>query len=58
MLEMSSKSGRNLKEEDDDEWLFESILAFLSSPIWSNPIQHFIEANCSSNFNLAFKLFI
>lgn len=47
---MSSKSGHNFKGDEDDEWLFDSIIAFLSSPIWSIPIQHFIETNCSSIF--------
>lgn len=35
-------------DQEDDEWLFESIVTYLSSPIWSIPIQHFIETNCSS----------
>lgn len=38
-------------QNEDDEWLFESIVAFLSSPIWTAPIQQFFENNCSSNFN-------
>lgn len=45
-----SSSRINNKSEEDDEWLFDSILGFLSSPIWSIPIQHFLEINSSSNF--------
>lgn len=49
---MSSRSSSHIvnKTDDDDEWLFDSILGFLSSPIWSIPIQHFLEVNCSSIF--------
>ena len=39
------------QNDEDDEWLFESIVAFLASPIWSIPIQHFIEQHCTGNFN-------
>jgi hypothetical protein len=28
------------------EWLFDSIIGFLKSPIWLNPIQSFIDENC------------
>jgi hypothetical protein len=37
---------------DEDEWLFESVVNFLSSPIWSIPIQHFFENNCTSIYVL------
>lgn len=29
--------------EDDREWVFESIVGYLSSPIWLIPINEFIE---------------
>ena len=28
------------------EWLFDSIVGFLKSPMWKNPIQSFIDENC------------
>ena len=31
---------------DDKEWLFESIIGFLKSPLWVNPIHSFIDENC------------
>jgi len=31
---------------NDDDWLLESIIGFLSGPIWTNPIQHFFDQNC------------
>jgi len=40
--------------DEDDEWLFESIVAFLASPIWSIPIQHFIEQHCMGKFYFQF----
>ncbi len=47
---LHSRSGHRVNDDanEDDEWLFESIVAYLSSPIWSIPIQHFIETNCMS----------
>lgn len=36
------------EEEEDDEWLFDSIVGYLSSPIWKVPVEHFFEQNCSS----------
>ncbi len=36
------------EEDEDDEWLFESIVDYLSSPIWVIPISHFFEQNCTS----------
>ena len=50
-----SRHNRHQQEEDvneDDEWLFESVVAFLNSPIWTIPIQHFIEKHCPSKFIL------
>jgi hypothetical protein len=41
-----NKPNSKLDEDEDDEWLFESIVTYLSSPIWSTPIQHFIEKYC------------
>ena len=44
---------RNRRDDDaneDDEWLFDSIVTYLSSPIWSIPIQHFIEKHCESRY--------
>lgn len=35
------------EEEEDDEWLFDSIVGYLSSPIWKVPVEHFFEQNCS-----------
>lgn len=29
--------------EDDREWVFESIVGYLSSPIWLIPVNEFIE---------------
>jgi hypothetical protein len=49
------RHNRHQQEEDvneDDEWLFESVVAFLNSPIWTIPIQHFIEKHCPSKFIL------
>lgn len=44
---MSSRLASSTDQNDeDDEWLFESIVAYLSSPIWSIPVQHFVEQNC------------
>lgn len=31
--------------EDDREWVFESIVGYLGSPIWLTPINEFIERN-------------
>jgi hypothetical protein len=47
-----SRHSRHQQEEDaneDDEWLFESVVAYLNSPIWAIPIQHFIEKHCPSS---------
>ena len=33
--------------EDDDQWLFDSIVNYLKSPLWTSPIQQFIENNCA-----------
>ena len=46
---MSRHEAARDQEDEDDEWLFESIVAYLSSPIWVIPIQHFFEQNCTSN---------
>lgn len=46
-----SKPNSKLDEDEDDEWLFESIVTYLSSPIWSTPIQHFIEKYCPCNLS-------
>jgi hypothetical protein len=32
--------------EELSEWLFDSVQQFLSSPLWFNPIQTFIDENC------------
>ena len=56
-----SRHNRHQQEEDvneDDEWLFESVVAFLNSPIWTIPIQHFIENHCPSRFMLWVIFFI
>ena len=29
-----------------DEWVFDSVLNFLNSPLWSTPIMTFIDQNC------------
>ena len=39
---------REEEMEEDDEWLFDSIVGYLTSPIWKAPIEHFFEQNCSS----------
>jgi hypothetical protein len=51
--------------DEDEEWLFESIVNFLSSPIWQMSIQHFLETNCTSkdfsfnkNMSLPFVMII
>lgn len=31
---------------DMSEWLFDSIIQFLRSPLWSHPVQTFIDENC------------
>ncbi|RNA16661.1 cilia- and flagella-associated 36 isoform X1, partial [Brachionus plicatilis] len=48
-FKMNSRSKKNIRDssDEDDEWLFDSILGYLSSPIWSIPIQHFLETNSS-----------
>lgn len=46
---MSSRQKERANEaEEDDEWLFDSIVGYLTSPIWKSPIEHFFEQNCSS----------
>ena len=43
---MSDRRRQAVEEEDD--WLFDSIVGYLSSPIWKIPIEHFFEQNCTS----------
>ena len=30
-----------------EEWLFDSVVGYLASPVFHNPIEHFLEQNCS-----------
>lgn len=34
------------KIDSDDGWIFDSVMGFLKSPMWVNPIQSFIDENC------------
>jgi hypothetical protein len=49
ILSARNRPNSKVDEDEDDEWLFESIVTYLSSPIWSTPIQHFIEKYCACN---------
>ena len=35
---------REEEMEEDDEWLFDSIVGYLTSPIWKAPIEHFLNS--------------
>jgi hypothetical protein len=35
-----------MASEDTSDWLFESIIGFLKSPLWINPIHSFIDEKC------------
>ena len=32
--------------EDDDSWIYDSVVGFLNSPIWMVPIESFVDQNC------------
>ncbi len=42
---MSKQTDNDSAEVED--WLFDSVVGYLSSPIFRNPIEHFYEQNCS-----------
>lgn len=35
----------------DDDWLFESVIGFLNSPMWNLPVKNFMESNCYGKMN-------
>jgi hypothetical protein len=35
-----------MSNTEDNEWLLDSIIGFLKSPLWINPIQSFVDENC------------
>ncbi|GAB6020631.1 hypothetical protein CHUAL_003304 [Chamberlinius hualienensis] len=41
-----SSSKMDSKEEDEDRWVFDSLVGFLTGPIWNMPLLDFIESKC------------
>lgn len=37
--------------EETEDWIFDSVVGFLCSPLWKTPILNFIEQNCLGRQN-------
>ena len=36
--------------EEDDSWIYDSVVGFLNSPIWMVPIESFVDQHCLGNY--------
>lgn len=41
--------------EENNAWVFDSLIGFLHGPIWNAPLQTFIEEKSLSEFNKLFE---